>query len=109
VGGKSLKKKRKKETGWEKIKLQRKTEIRAEKGQRKKGNLGWHRDRKENIISAPSIHVGALVGAGSLWPCFGGVMGHTVISHHINRIQCHYLNTNGKRNDDDNHNVVLLK
>jgi hypothetical protein len=25
------------------------------------------------------------------------------------RIQCHYLNTNGKRNDDDNHNVVLLK
>jgi len=30
--------------------------------------LGWHRDRKENPISAPSIHVGALVGAGSLWP-----------------------------------------
>jgi len=26
-------------------------------------NLGWHRDRKENPISAPSIHVGALVGA----------------------------------------------
>jgi hypothetical protein len=30
-------------------------------------NLGWHRDRKENPISAPSIHVGALVGAASLW------------------------------------------
>jgi hypothetical protein len=29
--------------------------------------LGWHKDRKENPISAPSIHVGALVGAGSLW------------------------------------------
>jgi hypothetical protein len=35
-------------------------------------NLGWHRDRKENPISAPSIHVGALVGAGSLWPGFLG-------------------------------------
>jgi len=55
--------------GWgEKIKFQKKTEIRAEKGQRKKVNLGWHRDRKENLMSAPSIHVGALVGAGSLWP-----------------------------------------
>jgi hypothetical protein len=46
--------------------LQKKTEIRAEKGQTKNVNLGWHRDRKENSISAPSIHVGALVGAGSL-------------------------------------------
>ncbi len=44
----------------------------AEKGQTKKVNLGWHRDRKENPISAPSIHVGALVGAGSLWPCKPG-------------------------------------
>ncbi len=43
-------------------------EIRAEKGEtKKKVNLGWHRDRKENPMSAPSIHVGALVGAGSLW------------------------------------------
>jgi hypothetical protein len=64
----------------EKIKLQRKTEIRAEKGQRKKVDLRWHRDKKENHISAPSIHIGALVGAGSLWPCFGGLMGHTVIA-----------------------------
>jgi len=56
------------EGGGEKLKLQEKTEIRAEKGQRKKVNLGWHRDRKENPISAPSIHVGALEGAGSLWP-----------------------------------------
>jgi hypothetical protein len=56
------------EGGREKIKLPKKTEIRAEKGQTKKVNLGWHRDRKENPISAPSIHVGALVGAGSLWP-----------------------------------------
>jgi hypothetical protein len=67
VGGKSFKskKKKKKETRWgcgETIKLQNKTEIRAEKGQT------WHRDRKENPISAPSIQVGALVGAGSLWP-----------------------------------------
>jgi hypothetical protein len=52
--------------GGEKIMLQKKTEIRAEKGQTKNVNLGWHRDRKENSISAPSIHVGALVGAGSL-------------------------------------------
>jgi hypothetical protein len=54
----------------EKIKLQEKTEIRAEKGQRKKINLRWHRDRKESPITTPSIHVGALVGAGSLWPTF---------------------------------------
>jgi len=31
-------------------------------------NLGWHRDRKENPVSAPSMDVGALVGAGSLGP-----------------------------------------
>jgi hypothetical protein len=43
-------------------------EIRPEKGQTKKINLGWHMDRKENPIGAPSIHVGALVGANSLWP-----------------------------------------
>jgi hypothetical protein len=52
--------------------LQKKTEVRAEKGlrkgKRKEVNLGWHRDRKENPITAPSIHVGALVGPGSLWP-----------------------------------------
>jgi hypothetical protein len=36
--------------------------ITAEKGQTKEVNLGWHRDRKENPISAPSIHVGGLVG-----------------------------------------------
>ncbi len=52
--------------------MQKKTEIRAEKGQTIKVNLGWHRDRKENRISAPSIHVGALVGAGSRWPKIGG-------------------------------------
>jgi len=77
-GGKKIKFQKKKqrsgekrnwEGGREKIKLQKKTEIRAEKGQTKNVNLGWHRDRKENPISAPSIHVGALVGAGSLWPC----------------------------------------
>ncbi len=44
---------------------EKKTDIRAEKGQRKKkSTLGWTKDRKENPISAPSIHVGALVGAG---------------------------------------------
>jgi hypothetical protein len=50
--------------GREKIKLERKTEIRAEKGQTKNVNLAWHTDRKENPFSAPSINVGALVGAG---------------------------------------------
>jgi hypothetical protein len=52
--------------------LQIKPEIKSdqgwEKGKQKKVNLGWHRHRKENRISAPSIHVGALVGAGALWP-----------------------------------------
>ncbi len=51
-----------------KNKVAKKTEIRVEKGQTKKVNLGWHMDRKENPIGAPSIHVGALVGADSLWP-----------------------------------------
>jgi hypothetical protein len=41
----------------------KKTEIRAEKRQTKKLNLGWRRDRKENPINAPpSIQVGALGG-----------------------------------------------
>jgi hypothetical protein len=72
VGGKSFKskkKKKKKKPGWgrgENKVPKEKTEIRAEKGQRKKVNLGWHRDRKQNPITAPSTHVGALVGAGSL-------------------------------------------
>jgi hypothetical protein len=52
--------------GKEKIKLQKKFEIKAEKGQRKKINLGWDKDRKENPISAQSIHIGALVGFSSL-------------------------------------------
>jgi len=30
--------------------------------------LGWHKDRKENPINAPPIHVGALMGASSFWP-----------------------------------------
>jgi hypothetical protein len=51
--------------------LQKKIEIRAEKGQTKKVYLGWHMDRKENPIGAPSIHIGALVGVGSLWPIYG--------------------------------------
>jgi hypothetical protein len=71
--GEKIKFQKKKKTGKgaggrDKIKLQKETEIRAEKRQRKKFNLGWHTDRKEKPISAPSIHVGALVGAGSLWP-----------------------------------------
>jgi len=28
--------------------------------------LGWHKDRKDNPINAPSIHIGALVGVGAL-------------------------------------------
>ncbi len=61
-------KKRKPGGGRGENKVAKKAEIRAEKVQTKKVNLGWHRDRKENPISAPSIHVGALMGAGSLWP-----------------------------------------
>jgi hypothetical protein len=56
--------------GGEKIKLQKKIEMRVEKGQIKKVKLGWHRDRKKNPITAPSIHVGALMDAGSLWPSY---------------------------------------
>jgi hypothetical protein len=53
--------KEKKESRWGagRKSLQKKTEMRAEKVQTKKVNLGWHRDRKENPITAPSIHVGA--------------------------------------------------
>jgi len=76
VGGKTFKSKKKiqkrnRVRGGEKIKLPKNAEIRAEKGREREGlkvNLGWHRDRKEHPISAPSIYVGALVGAGSLWP-----------------------------------------
>jgi len=50
VGGGEKKKLRsgEKKTGkpGEKIKVQKKTEIRPEKGQTKGVNLGWHRDRK---------------------------------------------------------------
>ncbi len=70
--------------GREKIKFQKKIkmEIRGKKklrsglrkGEQKKVSLGWHRDRKENPISAPSIHVGALVCAASLWPVPGTVI-----------------------------------
>jgi hypothetical protein len=35
---------------------------------KKKVNLEWHMDKKEKPISAPSIHVGALVNVSSLWP-----------------------------------------
>ncbi len=77
MGGKSFKSQKQKNWvgGGEKIKFpKKKTEIRAEKGETKNVNLIWHRDRKENPISAPSIHVGALVGAGLLWP----TLAHTV-------------------------------
>jgi hypothetical protein len=37
-----------------------------EKKQKKNINMGWHRDKRDNPIIAPSIHVGALVGASSL-------------------------------------------
>ncbi len=55
--------------GGEKIKLQKKTNWdQGWERAKKKVSLGWHMDRKEKPINAPSIHVGALVGAGSLWP-----------------------------------------
>ncbi len=55
------------EGGEEKIKLQKKLRSRLIKG-KKKIKLGWHMDRKENLISAPSIVVGAMVGVGLLGP-----------------------------------------
>jgi hypothetical protein len=58
------KKKKKKKTRWGRGKNKvAKTNWRSglRKGKQKKVNLGWHRDRKENPILAPSIHVGALV------------------------------------------------
>jgi hypothetical protein len=71
VGGKSFKSKKKRK----KRKLgggraenevpKKKLRSRLRKGQRKKVNMGWHMDRKENPIGAPSIHIGALMGAGS--------------------------------------------
>jgi hypothetical protein len=52
--------------GWGENKVAKKTNIRVNNGQTKKINLGWHMDKKKNPISSPSIHVGALVGVGSL-------------------------------------------
>jgi hypothetical protein len=48
--------------------LQKIIKIKTEKGQIKKVNLGWQMDREDNPINAPPIHVGALLGVGSLWP-----------------------------------------
>jgi len=81
VGGKSFKSQKKKLVGGRGENKVPKKKLRSRgkknwegggerKGKQKKVNLGWHRDRKENPISAPSIHVGALMGAGSLWPPF---------------------------------------
>jgi hypothetical protein len=62
--------------GQEKKKVpQKKTNLGCGKG-KKKGQLefatlvspGTGRDEKGAPMSAPSIHIGALVGAGSLWP-----------------------------------------
>jgi hypothetical protein len=48
-------------------KVAKKIEIKVDwKKAKKKVNLRWHMDKKKNPISAPSIHVGALVGVGSL-------------------------------------------
>jgi len=60
--------------GEEKKVLKKKTNLIEER--KKKGQLefttlvspGRGRDEKGAPISAPSIHIGALVGAGSLWP-----------------------------------------
>jgi hypothetical protein len=56
--------------GWEKFQKQKKKQqlrLGLRKGKETKINLGWHMDRKEKPISAPSIPVGALVGVGSFW------------------------------------------
>ncbi len=80
VGRKSLKRKKKKKKGkenWvgagEKIKFQKnKTEIRSEKGQTKKVNLGWHRDRKEKRI--PSVHHPARWCTVECWFCLAVII-----------------------------------
>jgi len=70
------------EGGREKIKLQRKTKKRAENGQRKKQvNLGWHKDRKESPINAPSIHVGAL---GGCWFTLAHILLYYIIYKIVN-------------------------
>jgi len=64
VGGKEKKKFPKKKPTW------------AEEREEKKGQLEFAtlvsprtgRDEKNAPMNAPSIHIGALVGAGSLWP-----------------------------------------
>ncbi len=76
MGGKSFKSKKKKEKrkpggGQGENKVAKKNWDQGwksvEKGQTIKVNLGWHMDKKQNPINAPSIHVGVLVGAASLW------------------------------------------
>jgi hypothetical protein len=58
-----------------KVSKAKKTKIKAKNGQTKKINLGWHMDKKDNPINSPSIHIGALVGVGSLWPTQRNVFG----------------------------------
>ncbi len=62
--------------------MQRKTKKRAENGQRKKQvNLGWHKDRKESPINAPSIHVGAL---GGCWFTLAHILLYYIIYKIVN-------------------------
>jgi hypothetical protein len=63
VGGREKFQKQRKEKeklgggrGENKVKKKNKLRSGLGKGKEKKVNLGWHRDRKENPISAPSIH-----------------------------------------------------
>jgi len=49
-------------------------------------SLGIRRDEKGAPINAPSIHIGALVGAGSLWPW--GIMNQHPLTHHP--LDAHY-------------------
>ncbi len=57
--------------GWGKIKLQIVFEIKAKKGlkkgKQKKSTWDGIGIKKKNPINAPSIHIGAQVGVGSLW------------------------------------------
>jgi hypothetical protein len=43
-------------------------EGKVSKDKKKKLDVGWGENRKESPISAPSIHVSEVAGAGSLWP-----------------------------------------
>jgi hypothetical protein len=72
-------------------------------------NLRTRRDEKGAPISAPSIHVGALVGASSLWPknyCF--LLNHLqVYCYCFVVVNCH-VQKNCPKNRDERKNILKI-